>query len=82
MVRMGGRETDVTGMTKKVISADRNPVTREIEDATENHWVWKLPIFSFVISLHGWMFRFSLFYEYSYKDFYLTNAIQHDNNSL
>lgn len=35
--RMGGRETDVTGMTKKVISADRNPVTREIEDATENH---------------------------------------------
>lgn len=37
MVRMGGRETDVTGMTKKVISADRNPVTREIEDATENH---------------------------------------------
>lgn len=61
---MGGRETDVTGMTKKVISADRNPVTREIEDATENHWVWKLPIFPFVISLHGWMFRFSLFYEF------------------
>lgn len=35
--RMGERETDVTGMTKKVISAVRNPVTREIEDATENH---------------------------------------------
>lgn len=31
------RETDVTGMTKKVISTDRNPVTGEIEDATESH---------------------------------------------
>lgn len=54
------RETDVTGMTKKVISTDRNPVTGEIEDATESHWLWELPIFSSVIPLGSWMIRFTL----------------------